>query len=153
MGVYTCCHSVELADANFGIFVERDNLIVDEFIRLHHHYKKDVLFYTNWAKNQNYAVVNIVKKLINEGGQKILILSVALQTLNDSVLDAINRKNLHTNKNQRTYMRSVKSIMFLCTLSSSWVYLKKQLTLISRTFTRYLKCLVIYISICTNLLD
>ena len=32
------CYSVELADANFGIFVDRDNLIVDEFIRLIHKY-------------------------------------------------------------------------------------------------------------------
>ena len=102
--VYTHnCYSVELADANFGIFVDRDNLIVDEFIRLHHLYKKDVLFYTNWAKNQNYAVVNIVKKLINEGGQKNSSLSVALQTLNDSVLDAINRKNLQTNRIKELY--------------------------------------------------
>ena len=97
------CFSIELADANFGIFVERDTMIIDEFIRLILHHQKKVLFYTNWAKNQNSAVINIVKKLITEAGQTNSSLSVALQTLNDTALDAINRKNLQTNRIKELY--------------------------------------------------
>jgi len=97
------CYSVELADANFGIFVDRDNTIIDEFIRLIHKYDKQVIFYTNWAKNQNKAVINLVKKLITDGNQKNAAVNISLQSLNENVLDAINRKNLHTNRVLEVY--------------------------------------------------
>lgn len=97
------CFSVELADANFGIFVERDNLIVDEFIRLTNKYDRQIHFATNWAKNQNKAIVGLVKKLISDGRQTNAFVTISLQSLTDSVLEAINRKNLHVNKFNEIY--------------------------------------------------
>ena len=109
------CYSVELADANFGIFVDRDNLIVDEFIRLIHKHNKQVLWHTNWAKNQNSTVVNIVKKLITEGDQTNSNLTVALQSLDDTVLEEVHRKNLHTNKIKELYEECQKHNVPICT--------------------------------------
>ena len=97
------CFSVELADANFGIFVERDNLIIDEFIRLNKKYGKHIQFATNWAKNQNRAVVKLVKKLMQDDNQGSTSVTISLQSLTDEVLDTINRKNLHVNKFSEIY--------------------------------------------------
>ena len=60
-------------------------------------------------------MVNIVKKLITEGKQTNSNLTVSLQTLNDTVLSEIQRKNLHTNKIKELYDECQKHNVPLCT--------------------------------------
>jgi hypothetical protein len=50
-----------------------------------------------WAKNQKKEVVDIVKKLIYEGGAKIG-LNLSVQTMDENTLEIIKRTNLDTNK-------------------------------------------------------
>ncbi len=58
---------LDVADANFGIFIERDNMIVDKLIE--YQQKTGYPYRTgwSWAKNQQSEVVKIAKKLINTG--------------------------------------------------------------------------------------
>ena len=87
------CGFLSVTDANFGMFVERDNLIVDKFIELQNSYGYPYTFNVSWAKNQKRDVVAIVSKLIktkafNHG------LTLSFQSLDDAVLENIKRKNL-----------------------------------------------------------
>jgi hypothetical protein len=85
---------VSLADANFGIFVERDNSIIDKFIEVQKKYGFPRGFVTSYAKNQKKEVLSIIEKLIKEspfGGAGHI---VSLQTLNENTLSIIKRKNL-----------------------------------------------------------
>ena len=96
---------IDQADANFGIFVDRDSAIVDKFIEEKNKTRRDISFQTNFAKNQNVTVVEMVKKLADQSGV-IKHHIVALQTLNDAVLDKIKRKNLAVNK--------IKEVFSIC---------------------------------------
>lgn len=79
------------ADANFGMF-ERDELIVDEMIRLHK--KNGILsnFQVSYAKNSNERTFRITKKLNDCGMNKGATLS--FQSLNPDVLKNIHRTNI-----------------------------------------------------------
>jgi tRNA A37 methylthiotransferase MiaB len=89
------CGWLALTDANFGIFVERDNIIADKIVEVQNQFGYPSGFTVSYAKNQKKEVVEIVEKLIkgsltnsNQG------LQISLQTLDDNVLDIIKRKNL-----------------------------------------------------------
>lgn len=90
------CDFVSITDANFGIFPERDNLIADKLIEVQKKYDNPKAYTISWAKNQKREIVDIVKKLIYEGGAKIG-LNLSVQTMDEDVLDIIKRKNLGTN--------------------------------------------------------
>lgn len=110
--------SIDQADANFGIFVDRDSAIVDKFIEEKNKTGRNISFQTNFAKNQNVTVVEMVKKLADQSGvMKHHI--VALQTLNDTVLDKVKRKNLAVNK--------IKEVFNIC--SQNELNLKTELIL------------------------
>jgi tRNA A37 methylthiotransferase MiaB len=101
------CGFMAIADANFGMFVERDNSIVDKIIALQHEYGFPYTFNVSWAKNQKADVIGLVKKLIdtpsfNHG------LTLSVQSLNDDVLDAIKRKNLDINKIEKVFTAAEK---------------------------------------------
>ena len=96
---------IDQADANFGIFVDRDSAIVDKIIEEQNKAGRDIIFQTNYAKNQNGTVVEMVKKLA-ENTDSTKHHTVALQTLNEVVLDKIKRKNLAVNK--------IKEIFSIC---------------------------------------
>lgn len=90
------CGFVSIADANFGVFVERDSLIVDKIIEVQHRYGYPKSFSVAWAKNQKKEVVGLVKKLIdspfrNQG------LTLSVQSLDPGVLTNIKRRNMETN--------------------------------------------------------
>jgi hypothetical protein len=92
MAAHKCGH-MSICDANFGMFVERDNLIADKIIALQTEFGYPYTFNASWAKMQKAEVINIVKKLFdsptfNHG------LTLSVQSLNGDVLDAIKRKNL-----------------------------------------------------------
>ena len=96
------CDFVSLTDANFGIFAERDSLIADKLIAVQKEYDNPKAYTISWAKNQKREVVDIVRKLIYEGGAKIG-LNLSVQTMDDNVLDIIKRSNLEMNKIEEVF--------------------------------------------------
>ena len=85
---------ISMADANFGIFFERDSKIIDKFIEVQKKYGYPRGFVTSYAKNQKKEVLTIIEKLVKEspfGGPGHI---VSLQTLNENTLSIIKRKNL-----------------------------------------------------------
>ena len=93
---------VSFTDANFGIFADRDSLIADKLIEVQKKYGNPKAYTIAWAKNQKQEVVDIVRKLIYEGGAKIG-LNLSVQSMDDSVLDIIKRKNLEINKIEEVF--------------------------------------------------
>lgn len=91
------CGFIFIADANFGIFPERDSKIIDRLIDRQKHYKFPYTFTVSWAKNQKEEVVDIASKLV-EAGLFNNGLTISVQTMNEKVLDNIKRKNLNQHK-------------------------------------------------------
>lgn len=96
------CDFVSITDANFGIFPERDNLIADKLIEVQKIYSNPKAYTISWAKNQKREIIEIVKKLINEGGAKIG-LNLSVQTMDEGVLDIIKRKNLEQHRIEEVF--------------------------------------------------
>lgn len=96
------CDFVSLTDANFGIFPERDSIIADKLIEVQKKYDNPKAYTIAWAKNQKREVVEIVRKLIYEGGSK-MGLNLSVQSMDDNVLEIIKRKNLEMNKIQEVF--------------------------------------------------
>lgn len=91
------CGFLFIADANFGVFPERDNLIIDHLIEQQKKYGYPYTFTVSWAKNQKQEVVDIAAKLVSSGTFNNG-LTISVQTMTDSVLDNIKRKNLNQHK-------------------------------------------------------
>lgn len=87
-----------VADANFGIFVDRDRAIVDQIIRSQKRTGNNYVFFTNWAKNQRAEVFEMINKLTNETNCVVNGLSVSVQSMTAGVLDIIKRTNLNQHK-------------------------------------------------------
>lgn len=107
------CGFVSITDANFGMFVERDNLIADKLLEVQEKYGYPYTFSVAWAKNQKAEVIDIVKKLIkspkfNQG------LTVSVQSMDLDVLENIKRKNLDQHK--------IEDIFSLCDKNNIPVY-------------------------------
>lgn len=100
------CGFVTITDANFGMFVERDNAIVSKLIEVQHRWGRLTNFSMTWAKNQKNEVVDIVRRLINESPTVSQGLTVSVQSMDEGVLDIIKRKNLDQHK--------IKEIFSLC---------------------------------------
>lgn len=92
------CGYVTITDANFGMFVERDDLIISKLIEVQRRWMKVRNFSITWAKNQKNEVVNIVKKLIRESPFYGAGLTVSVQSMDHDVLENIKRKNLDQHK-------------------------------------------------------
>jgi hypothetical protein len=90
------CDWMSITDANFGMFVERDDLIVEKVIETQDRFGYPRRMGLSWAKNQKADVVKLAKKLTARGFNNGLTLSV--QSLDDHVLTEIKRKNLEINK-------------------------------------------------------
>jgi len=88
---------LDVADANFGIFIERDNLIVDKLIEVQKEYGYPYRTGWSWAKNQQSEVVQIAKKLIKSGHFNNG-LTISLQSLDENTLNTIKRSNMGINK-------------------------------------------------------
>ena len=91
------CDFISFTDANFGIFPERDMSIAQKLVDVQKEYNNPKAYTMSWAKNQKKEVVDIVKKLMYEGGSKIG-LNLSVQSMDDNVLEIIKRKNLGTNQ-------------------------------------------------------
>ena len=96
------CDFISLADANFGMFPERDMMIAEKLIAVQKEYNNPQAYTIAWAKNQKQEVVDIVKKLIYEGGSK-MGLNLSVKSMDDDVLDIIKRKNLEINKIEEVF--------------------------------------------------
>jgi len=96
---------IMVANANFGIFPERDHLIADKIVDVHSRTGFPYSMYISWAKNQKQEVVNIAKKLKDLTG-----LTVSIQTLDPTTLKNIKRDNLAINK--------IEEIFRLCNLQN-----------------------------------
>jgi hypothetical protein len=108
------CGFVTITDANFGMFVERDNMIVDKLIEVQKRWGKLESFSMTWAKNQKNEVVDIVKKLITESPNFGQGLTVSVQSMDNDVLENIKRKNLDQHK--------IDEIFALCDRNNIPVY-------------------------------
>lgn len=92
------CGFVTITDANFGMFVERDNAIVSKLIEVQLRWNNLTSFSMTWAKNQKNEVVNIVRRLVNESPTASQGLTVSVQSMDEGVLDIIKRRNLDQHK-------------------------------------------------------
>ena len=108
------CGFVTITDANFGMFVERDNMIVDKLIEVQKRWNKLASFSMTWAKNQKNEVVDIVKKLIDESPNFGQGLTVSVQSMDNDVLENIKRRNLDQHK--------IDEIFALCDKNNIPVY-------------------------------
>lgn len=108
------CGFVTITDANFGMFVERDNMIVDKLIEVQKRWGRLASFSMTWAKNQKNEVVDIVKKLINESPNFGQGLTVSVQSMDNDVLENIKRRNLDQHK--------IDEIFALCDRNNIPVY-------------------------------
>jgi tRNA A37 methylthiotransferase MiaB len=91
---------VSIADANFGMFYERDMAIAEKFIATKKKYDYPKAYTMTWAKNQKLAVLEIATKLAECGNRAGM--QISLQSLSIPVLTAIKRKNLGTNQIEET---------------------------------------------------
>jgi hypothetical protein len=108
------CGFVTITDANFGMFVERDNMIVDKLIEVQKRWGELESFSMTWAKNQKNEVVDIVKKLITESPNFGQGLTVSVQSMDNDVLENIKRRNLDQHK--------IDEIFALCDRNNIPVY-------------------------------
>jgi len=108
------CGFVTITDANFGMFIERDNMIVDKLIEVQKQWAKLASFSMTWAKNQKNEVVGIVKKLIDESSNFGQGLTVSVQSMDHDVLENIKRRNLDQHK--------IDEIFALCDRNNIPVY-------------------------------
>jgi len=81
---------VYLADANFGIFKERDTQIA-HLIKKYFDSSHVDGFFTNWTKNSSETVIEIFKILQKYSTRG---LTLATQSMSSNVLNAVKRKNL-----------------------------------------------------------
>jgi len=92
------CGFVTITDANFGMFVERDNSIISKLIEVQLRWRRLDNFSMTWAKNQKNEVVDIVRRLVNESPTASQGLTVSVQSMDEGVLDIIKRRNLNQHK-------------------------------------------------------
>lgn len=123
------CGFVTITDANFGMFVERDNAITDKLIEVQKKYGKLASFSMTWAKNQKNEVVDIVKKLIKESPNFGQGLTVSVQSMDHDVLENIKRRNLDQHK--------IDEIFALCDRNNIPVYTELILGLPGETVTTW----------------
>lgn len=123
------CGFVTITDANFGMFVERDDAITDKLIEVQKKYGKLASFSMTWAKNQKNEVVDIVKKLIRESPNFGQGLTVSVQSMDHDVLENIKRRNLDQHK--------IDEIFDLCDRNNIPVYTELILGLPGETVTSW----------------
>ena len=92
------CGFLTIADANFGMFVKRDNQIIDHLIKVQKRWNRLTSFSITWAKNQRNEVVDMVNKLIEQSPNFAQGLTVSVQSMNNTVLENIKRRNLDQHK-------------------------------------------------------
>lgn len=85
-----------IADANFGVFKQRDSEIADKLISVQNKYGFPESVDTSWYKNLDSSVISIAKKFVEHDKNRGLSLSV--QSMNTDTLTTIERGNMKINK-------------------------------------------------------
>lgn len=98
------CGFVTITDANFGMFVDRDNNIISKLIEVQHRWGVLKNFSITWAKNQKNEVIDIVHRLVNESPSVSQGLTVSVQSMDEGVLDIIKRRNLDQHKIEEIFL-------------------------------------------------
>jgi radical SAM C-methyltransferase len=88
-------HTICLCDANFGL-LPIDEEFVDDVIEIRARTGYPRALESSWAKNKSKVFYRIVRKMKDAGLRSSFTL--ALQTLNDETLEAMNRKNMKVNE-------------------------------------------------------
>ena len=83
---------VTIADANFGVFTDRDLEFTEKLVELQNEYGYPKVVDATWYKNSSDEILEIVKKFISSGFNRGLTLSV--QSMDMDVLDEIKRRNM-----------------------------------------------------------
>ncbi len=91
---YHKVHTVVLCDANFGM-LQGDLEFVEDVIRTREKFGFPRAVEGSWAKNKSKVFYDIVRLMKQEGMKSSFTL--ALQTLNDSALSQMHRKNMKLN--------------------------------------------------------
>ena len=86
---------VSFADANFGLYKERDRSIITKFLELFHETGYPNIATFSYAKNTNSTMIDLIKYM-NDGGIKSNYM-MSLQTTHPPALDAIKRNNMKSN--------------------------------------------------------
>jgi radical SAM superfamily enzyme YgiQ (UPF0313 family) len=88
-------HTIVACDANFGL-LGIDKEFVDDLIRIRNQYGYPRALETSWAKNKSKIFYDIVSTMKDAGMRSSFTL--ALQTLSDDALKAMNRRNMKVNE-------------------------------------------------------
>jgi radical SAM superfamily enzyme YgiQ (UPF0313 family) len=83
---------VFVADANFGIFKDRDAQIVEMMKALQTKFNYPKVYNCQWYKNSKQDVAKLAKRLTQDSLNRGLTMSV--QSMSEDVLDEIKRKNM-----------------------------------------------------------
>ena len=83
---------VTIADANFGVFTDRDLAVTEKLVELQNEYGYPKVVDATWYKNSSNEILEIVKKFISSGFNRGLTLSV--QSMDMDVLTEIRRRNM-----------------------------------------------------------
>lgn len=83
---------VTVADANFGVFTDRDLEVTEKLVELQNEYGYPKVVDATWYKNSSDEILEIVKKFISSGFNRGLTLSV--QSMDMEVLTEIKRRNM-----------------------------------------------------------
>ena len=83
---------VTIADANFGVFTDRDLQVTETLVDLQNQYGFPKVVDATWYKNSSDEILEIVKKFISSGFNRGLTLSV--QSMDMDVLEEIKRRNM-----------------------------------------------------------
>jgi radical SAM superfamily enzyme YgiQ (UPF0313 family) len=83
---------VSNADANFGIFKDRDVEIAEYMVQLHNKYNYPQIFDTNWNKVFTESLLDIVRPLTEK--KLVRRFMASFQSLNELTGKAIKRKNI-----------------------------------------------------------
>lgn len=86
---------IALADANFGVFPDRDRAIARCFIETKKKYGYPKQISCTWYKNSNQVILDIAEELTLHGLNRGLTLSV--QSMHEPTLTAIKRMNMKIN--------------------------------------------------------
>jgi len=116
---------VTIADANFGVFFDRDMEITDELLRLQKVYGFPKVVDATWYKNSSKKVLQIVKKFTS-GEQFNRGMTLSVQSMDDNVLTSIKRKNMD--------ISSLKDIFAKCNKEGIQSYTETILGLPEETF-------------------
>jgi radical SAM superfamily enzyme YgiQ (UPF0313 family) len=87
---------IHLADANFGIFKERDREIAKMFIEVKEEFGYPWTISTAWTKNSNETVLSIADLL--HKAEALRMFQISIQTFNEETLVAVRRSNMDSNK-------------------------------------------------------